>query len=208
MLATHEVPLRAVMNYSLPTDQIVDRLGGRRTCEKCKAVYHINDRPPKIEDRCDQCDSKLFQREDDRPEAIKVRLEAYTQSTAPLIEYYRKLDLLVQVDGSGSAEDIFARTFLNLGSVRKVEFAREIWVYGQEYRRSLPRLHPSLLILAFLWLTLTIPVLFGSLLISPQWGSCTLKARICGRSASKCEKADSPFGRNNRVNGRSGRAWH
>lgn len=132
MLGTHEVPLHAVLNYSLPTDQIVKRLGGRRTCEKCKAVYHVNDRPPKIENRCDRCDSKLLQREDDRPESIEVRLEAYTQSTEPLIEYYKKLDLLVQVDGSGSAEDIFARTILNLGSVRKVEFARELWVYGQE----------------------------------------------------------------------------
>jgi adenylate kinase len=131
-LGSHEVPLHAVLNYTLPTEQIVKRLGGRRTCENCKAVYHLTGRPPKVENRCDRCDGKLFQRDDDRPESIEVRLEAYNHSTQPLIEYYKKLDLLVKVDGSGTAEDIFARTILSLRSVRHVEFARELWVYGQE----------------------------------------------------------------------------
>jgi adenylate kinase len=68
--------LTAVVNYELPASEIVSRLGGRRTREKCKAVFQVTERPPKVEGRCDRCDGKLFQREDDRPESIKVRLEA------------------------------------------------------------------------------------------------------------------------------------
>jgi len=132
LLENHELPLDAVLNYSLPSEVIVARLSGRRTCQNCKAVYHIKDRPPKTEGRCDRCEGKLLQREDDRPESVQVRLEAYERNTAPLIEYYDKLKLLVQVEGAGSPEDIFSRTVLNLGAVRRVEFAREMWVLGQE----------------------------------------------------------------------------
>jgi len=85
-------------------------LGGRRTCEKCKAVYHVTERAPKAADRCDRCDGKLFQREDDRTESIKVRLEAYEQSTAPLISFYRKLCLLIELEAKGSPEEICDRT--------------------------------------------------------------------------------------------------
>jgi adenylate kinase len=102
--------LTAVVSYTLPFSEIVARLGGRRTCEKCKAVYHLIERPPKVADRCDRCEGKLFQREDDRPESIKVRLEAYEQSTAPLIAFYQKLCLLIDVEATGSPEEICNRT--------------------------------------------------------------------------------------------------
>jgi adenylate kinase len=116
----------------LPFSEIVERLGGRRTCEKCKAVYHVTRQPSTVEGVCDRCSGKLLLREDDRPEAIKVRLEAYERSTAPLVDFYDKLKLLVPVDASGSPEDIFSRTLLCMGSVRRTEFAREMWVLGQE----------------------------------------------------------------------------
>jgi adenylate kinase len=102
--------LTAVVSYTLSFAEIVARLCGRRTCEKCKAVYHLIERPPKIADRCDRCDGKLFQREDDRPESIKVRLEAYERSTAPLIAFYQKLCLLIDVEAKGSPEEICNRT--------------------------------------------------------------------------------------------------
>src|ERR1700757_3191698 len=76
-LNEHALGLTAVVNYELPASEIVARLGGRRTCEKCKAVYHIAERPSKVDGRCDRCNGALLQREDDRPESIKVRLEAY-----------------------------------------------------------------------------------------------------------------------------------
>ena len=110
LLDREGVILTAVVNYDLATSEIVARLAGRRTCEKCKAVYHETERPPKIADRCDRCEGKLFQRDDDRPESIRVRLEAYDRSTAPLIKFYRDLGLLVQVTASGSPDEICART--------------------------------------------------------------------------------------------------
>ncbi len=108
------ITLSAVINYDLPLSEIVARLSGRRTCEKCKAVYHIVARPPRVQGCCDHCDGKLFQREDDRPESIKVRLDAYRQSTAPLITFYQRMGLLVQVPADGSAAEVFERTISQL----------------------------------------------------------------------------------------------
>ena len=108
--------LTAVVSYDLPEKEIVSRLGGRRTCEKCKAVFHLTECPPKITGRCDRCQGKLFQREDDRPESIKVRLEAYSRSTAPLIEFYEKLGVLIAVAATGSPEEIFQRTLARVAS--------------------------------------------------------------------------------------------
>ena len=104
------IAITAVVNYELPVSEIVARLSGRRTCTKCKSVFHVTERPPKVEGKCDRCDADLFQREDDRPESIKVRLEAYDKSTAPLIEFYGKLGLLVSVSAFGTPEEIFDRT--------------------------------------------------------------------------------------------------
>lgn len=114
LMDSEGLELTAVVNYELPVSEIVARLSGRRTCEKCKAVYHVKERPPKVEGCCDRCDGKLFQREDDRPESIKVRLEAYDRSTAPLIEFYEKLGLLVQVGAVGTPDEIFERTLARL----------------------------------------------------------------------------------------------
>lgn len=102
------IHLHAVVNYELPIGEIVSRLSGRRTCKQCKSVYHITAQPPTREGVCDRCDGPLFQREDDRPESIRVRMEAYERSTAPLIEFYSKLGLLVSVAACGSPEEICA----------------------------------------------------------------------------------------------------
>jgi adenylate kinase len=95
LMDSEGLTLTAVVSYELPASEIVARLGGRRTCEKCKAVYNVTERPPKNASCCDRCDGQLFQREDDRPEAIHVRLETYDQSPAPLIEFYGKLGVLI-----------------------------------------------------------------------------------------------------------------
>jgi len=106
--------LAAVVNYALPASEIVARLGGRRTCEKCKAVFHVTERPSKVAGRCDRCDGELFQREDDRPESIAVRLEAYERSTAPLIAFYANLGLLIEVKAEGAPDEICERTLTKL----------------------------------------------------------------------------------------------
>jgi adenylate kinase len=118
LMDTEGLALSAVVNYELPTSAIVARLSGRRTCEACKAVYHVTERPPKVALACDRCGGKLLQREDDRPDSIKVRLETYESSTAPLITFYGNLGLLVRVNAAGSPDQICARTLAGLESRR------------------------------------------------------------------------------------------
>jgi len=110
LMEKEQISISAVLNYELPIDEIVRRLSGRRTCEKCKAVFHVTERPPKIASVCDRCGGRLLQREDDRPESITVRMEAYDRSTAPLIHFYKNLGLLLPVVAKGTPDEILART--------------------------------------------------------------------------------------------------
>jgi adenylate kinase len=114
LLASQNLKLDGVLSYELPLEQIVARLSGRRTCPECKAVFHVEARPPKVSGVCDHCGAKLYQREDDRPESIRVRMEAYERSTAPLADFYRRRDLLISVSADGSPEQIFERTMAAL----------------------------------------------------------------------------------------------
>lgn len=118
LMENEGIDLTAVINYELPTSEIVARLGGRRTCEGCKAVYHITERPPKTAGLCDVCGGGLFQRQDDRPESIHVRLDAYDCSTAPLIAFYERLGLLLRVPATGAPDQICVRTFAALNAWR------------------------------------------------------------------------------------------
>lgn len=114
MLEHEQVRLDAVLSYELPLDAVVARLDGRRTCQTCKAVYHVRSRPPEVDDVCDGCGGRLVQRDDDRPESVKVRMAAYESSTVPLAQYYRNHNLLVSVSAEGSPEDVFRRTMETL----------------------------------------------------------------------------------------------
>lgn len=114
LMEYQNLPLHAVVNYELPIADIVHRLSGRRTCKNCKMVYHLTERPPKNPGACDHCDGELLQREDDRPESVKVRLETYEAKSAPLIEFYRDLRLLLPISASGPPEEICARTIAAL----------------------------------------------------------------------------------------------
>jgi adenylate kinase len=110
LFSEHHVAPKAVINYELPREKIVARLSGRRTCEQCKAVFHVETRPSRVPGVCDHCGAKLIQREDDRTEAVCVRMEAYERSTAPLTDYYRRRGLLISVSAEGTPEEIFKRT--------------------------------------------------------------------------------------------------
>ena len=113
-LQGQKLTLDAVVNYELPLGEIVQRLSGRRTCRDCKSVFHVTTRPPRAEGLCDQCGGSLYQRDDDRPESIEVRMGAYERSTMPLIDFYSSLGLLMSVAGTGSPEAICARTLADL----------------------------------------------------------------------------------------------
>jgi adenylate kinase len=110
LLTDQGVKLEAVLSYEMPLEKIVARLSGRRTCSICKAVFHVETRPPKMEGICDHCGAGLYQREDDRPESIRVRMDAYAKSTAPLVEFYRRKGILVSILAEGTPEEIFERT--------------------------------------------------------------------------------------------------
>lgn len=113
LLENYHITLTAVFNYDLPTELIVLRLAGRRTCSNCKTDYHLADRPPKVVNTCDHCGGKLFQREEDRPEAVKMRIEAHQKSTRPLIDFYEQRGLLVNIDAGGTPGEIYQRTRLS-----------------------------------------------------------------------------------------------
>jgi adenylate kinase len=114
LLRAYDLVPDGVINFDLPTDQIIARISGRLTCSKCKAVFHATSAPPKQTGVCDHCAGALIQREDDRPEAVAVRLDAYRKSTAPLIEYYTKLKLLITVDASGAPAEVLKRCLKEL----------------------------------------------------------------------------------------------
>jgi len=108
-----------VLSYELPLDEIIARLGGRRTCPNCKKVYHLEARPPKRAGYCDACGVVLYQREDDRPETIRVRMEAYEKSTLPLIDFYRGKQLLVSIRAGSTPKETFDRTLQALETKAK-----------------------------------------------------------------------------------------
>jgi len=91
--------LDAVISLEVDVEALVERLTGRRTCKTCGRGYHVNFDPPKAAAICDACGGELFQRDDDREETIRKRLQVYHEQTAPLAAYYRSGDLLTSVDG-------------------------------------------------------------------------------------------------------------
>jgi adenylate kinase len=110
VLDSNDLKLTAVFNYNLPINQIAFRISGRRTCANCKAVFHTTTRPPNATNVCDQCGGNLFQRENDRPEVVKVRMETYLESAQPLIKFYREHGLLIDISADGTPEEIYERT--------------------------------------------------------------------------------------------------
>jgi len=90
-----------VVYFSLPQTDIIKRIGGRRSCPQCKAVYHLESIPPKEDGICNICGSALIQRSDDKPETIQSRLAVYQNQTKPLIQFYKDKGILFELDGSG-----------------------------------------------------------------------------------------------------------
>lgn len=96
-----------VVNFVVNQHVVINRLSGRLTCPKCQRSYHKINFPPQKEHICDICGSNLITRKDDTIEAIKHRLTVYQTTNAPLIDYYRKKNLLVDLDSSQDIEHVF-----------------------------------------------------------------------------------------------------
>jgi len=109
MLRDLGVKLDSVLELVVDDDEVVRRLAGRRTCRHCGRVWHVDFDPPKEAGTCDACGGELFQRDDDREETIRHRLEVYAEQTEPLIDYYGDRGILVGIDATGPVEDITQR---------------------------------------------------------------------------------------------------
>jgi adenylate kinase len=101
-------PLDLAVNIEVPREIVLDRLSGRRVCENCQRVYHVN-LPPTVDWTCDTCGANVVQRDDDTEEAIDRRLELYETETVPIIVYYLERKLLTVVDGVGEGDEVFER---------------------------------------------------------------------------------------------------
>ncbi len=109
LLAAVNMPLTIALTVDVEKSELMKRLTGRRTCKSCQQMYNIYFTPPKKEGVCDKCSGALFQRDDDKEETIKKRLEVYDTQTAPLISYYNKKGIMKTVMGVGSIDDIFKK---------------------------------------------------------------------------------------------------
>ncbi|MER3500777.1 MAG: adenylate kinase [Candidatus Fervidibacterota bacterium] len=99
----------AVVLFVLSDEEIVERLSARRICPNCQAIYNLRSAPPKNDELCDECETPLIQRDDDKPEVIRKRLAVYKEQTLPVIDYYRAEGLLKEVNASGAPEEVYER---------------------------------------------------------------------------------------------------
>jgi adenylate kinase len=114
LLSGWDTRLDIVLELVVDDDEVVRRLSGRRTCRRCGRVWHATFDPPSRRDRCDDCDGDLFQRDDDREETIRHRLDVYAQQTQPLIAFYADEGTLLGIDATGPVEEITDRALAAL----------------------------------------------------------------------------------------------
>jgi adenylate kinase len=94
------------VSIAVPNEELIKRLSGRWICRGCQAPFHMVDAPPKESGKCDHCGGELYQRDDDNEETVRNRLNVYSNQTAPLIDYYRKQDKLLEVNGNQSIDAV------------------------------------------------------------------------------------------------------
>ncbi|MBS7240811.1 adenylate kinase [Treponema sp.] len=95
-----------VVNFEVNNDLIIARLSNRRVCKSCKANFNVKFMPPKVEGVCDKCGGELFTREDDKLESITHRLEVYRKETEPLIDFYRNLNKMTDIDSARDSQEV------------------------------------------------------------------------------------------------------
>ena len=110
-----------VLNLTAPEQVIVERLTQRRQCGKCGTVYNLVTVKPKKKDTCDKCSGNLVQRKDDEQETVQKRIQVYNSDTAPVIDFYRKRKVLVDIDATKKPKDVFANVMKILGKPEKAK---------------------------------------------------------------------------------------
>jgi adenylate kinase len=114
LLAEWDTRLDIVLELVVDHDEVVRRLSGRRTCRRCGRVWHATFDPPSRAGQCDDCGGELFQRDDDREETIRHRLDVYQVQTQPLISFYADEGTLLGIDATGPVEEITERALTAL----------------------------------------------------------------------------------------------
>ncbi|MGN6176725.1 MAG: adenylate kinase [Streptosporangiaceae bacterium] len=114
LLLAWDTRLDLVLELVVDDDEVVRRLSGRRTCRRCGRVWHATFDPPSRPDICDDCGGELFQRDDDREETIRHRIEVYQQQTSPLIAFYADEGILLGIDATGPVDEITDRALNTL----------------------------------------------------------------------------------------------
>lgn len=102
-----ELDIEVALDFEVADDVLVDRLTKRRSCPDCMAVYHLENKPPRVDGICDKCGAKLYQRTDDEESTVENRLATYHKNTEPLIGYYEKAGKLARIEGIGDIDEIF-----------------------------------------------------------------------------------------------------
>lgn len=114
ILDKEEKSLTKVINIDVKPEILIDRAVGRRVCKSCGSTFHVKYNPPKVEGVCDNCNSKLIQRDDDTENTVKTRIKVYFEQTAPLIDYYKAQDLLLNINGENDIKKVFDDIVLGL----------------------------------------------------------------------------------------------
>lgn len=111
ILKEMNIKLNVVLFFNIALDVLIKRLTGRRVCSDCGAIFHVYFQPPINDGICDKCQASLFQRDDDKEEVVRKRLDIYLQQTSPLIDYYQQQNLLKTITRTtkGSVEEIFEK---------------------------------------------------------------------------------------------------
>ncbi len=107
MLKEKGLSLDVVLYFAVDKEEVIKRLSSRRVCENCQTTYNLFSNPPLQEGICDRCGGKLVQRDDDKPEVIRQRLETYEKETKPLIDFYEKRNLLYVIPSNGPIEEVY-----------------------------------------------------------------------------------------------------
>ncbi len=114
MLAELGSKLDVVLELVVDDEEVIRRLSGRRTCRSCGHIWHVDFDPPVVEGRCDHCGGDLFQRDDDRSDTVRHRLDVYAEQTAPLVAFYAEKGILVGIDATGPVDDVTERAIAAL----------------------------------------------------------------------------------------------
>lgn len=115
LLKENNKELNNFVHFTLSEQNAIERMSLRRVCPNCDTTYHVKYKKEAVEGYCDNCGTKLIQREDDQPEKISLRLKEYNRTIAPILEVYKKRGILIEIDATPSIEEIHSQVILKLG---------------------------------------------------------------------------------------------